>query len=162
MGVTKKNKVVGVVVGYDMATLAIVGVRGDIIARDSFYISTYHDINDFAGMLCEKITSLIAANGGMESIRSVGISVPSGNYVTGCVENSPNMPWKGRIPLASMLCDRLGLAVGLGNDAHATAVGEAAYGVAHGMRNFIVVLLGNGGLGSCFFCNGRAHLGVEG
>ena len=83
MGVTKKNKVVGVVVGYDMATLAIVGVRGDIIARDSFYISTYHDINDFAGMLCEKITSLIAANGGMESIRSVGISVPSGNYVTG-------------------------------------------------------------------------------
>ena len=42
MGVTIKNKVVGVVVGYDMATLAIVGVRGDIIARDSFYISTYH------------------------------------------------------------------------------------------------------------------------
>lgn len=162
MGVTIKNKVVGVVVGYDMATFAIVGVRGDIIARDSFYISTYHDINDFAGMLCEKITSLVAANGGMESIRSVGISVPSGNNVTGCVENSPNMPWKGRIPLASMLRDRLGLAVGLGNDAHATAVGEAAYGVAHGMRNFIVVLLGNGGLGSCFFCNGRAHLGVEG
>ena len=72
------------------------------------------------------------------------------------------MPWKGIIPIAAMLRDSIGLAVALGNDAHVTALGEWAYGVAHGMDNFIVVTLVGSGLGSCFFSNGRAHLGSAG
>lgn len=159
---TIKNKVVGVTVGTETTTCALVDVRGTILARESFYTSAYNDVSDFAGALCDRITSLIAANGGVETVRSVGVSVPSGNYVTGCIESSPNMAWKGRIPLASMLRDRLGMAVVLGNDAHATAVGEAAYGVGHGMQDFVVIMLGNGGLGSCIYSNGRPHLGAEG
>jgi glucokinase len=72
------------------------------------------------------------------------------------------MPWKGIVPLAAMLRDSIGLAVALGNDAHVTALGESAFGVAHGMNNFIVVTLVGSGLGSCFFSNGVAHLGFDG
>jgi glucokinase len=71
------------------------------------------------------------------------------------------MPWKGVIPLAAMLRDRLGLAVALGNDAHAMALGEQAFGAAHGMRDFVVVSLGNG-VGSCIYSNGLPHLGNDG
>ena len=72
-----------------------------------------------------------------------------------------NMPWKGVVPLAAMLRDRLGLAVALGNDAHAMALGEQTFGAAHGMRDFVVVSLGNG-VGSCIYSNGLPHLGNDG
>ena len=63
--------------------------------------------------------------------------------------------------MAAMLRDRLGLAVALGNNAHARALGEHAYGMAHGMKDFILVTLGSG-MGSCFFSNGQQHLGRDG
>ena len=92
----------------------------------------------------------------------MGISAPSGNFLTGSIENAANLPWKGIIPLAALMRDSLGLAVAVGNDAHATAIGERVYGSAHGLQNFVVVSMGHGGVGSCFFSNGRAHLGDSG
>ena len=50
---------------------------------------------------------LIEENGGMETVRSVGISAPSSNFKLGSIVNSPNFPWKGVIPLAALLRDRL-------------------------------------------------------
>jgi glucokinase len=98
---------------------------------------------------------------GYENIRSVGISAPSGNFLTGCIEHSPNLSWKGEIPLAAMMRDRLGLAVAVGNDAYVMALGEATFGSAHGMRDFIVIVLDRG-LGSCVFSRGQAYLGNGG
>ena len=57
-----------------------------------------------------------------------------------------------------MLRDRMGLAVGLSNDAHISALGEFTFGSAHGMKNFIIISLGVG-LGSCFFTDGIDHQG---
>jgi glucokinase len=105
---------------------------------------------------------LVEENGGYERVRSIGISAPSSNYLTGCMENAANMPWKGVVPLAAMIRDRMGLAVALANDAHITALGEKAYGSAHGLKDFIVVSLSHGGLGSCIFYDGKPHLGVNG
>ena len=106
--------------------------------------------------------TLIEENGGYDTIRSVGISAPSGNYLTGCMENAANMPWKGVVPLSVMLQDQLGMAVAVANDAHITALGEKAFGSAHGMKDFIVVSISHGGLGSCIFTNGLPHLGING
>lgn len=102
------------------------------------------------------------ANGGYEVVRSVGISAPNGNFVTGCIENAVNLPWKGVLPLAAVLRDRIGLAVAVGNDAHVTAMGESYYGIARGMENFITISLGQEGVGSCIFSNGLPHLGTGG
>ena len=71
------------------------------------------------------------------------------------------MPWKGIVPLAAMLRDRIGLAVGLSNDAHISALGEYTFGCAHGMKNFIILSMGVG-LGSCFFSAGDDHQGHNG
>lgn len=162
MIVTIKNRVLGVDVGVSETTVAVVDQRGNILGSKTFATSDYPDVNNFLAALTDVIITTAESYGGFESVRSVGISAPSANYLTGCIENAPNLPWKGMIPMAAMLRDRLGLAVALGNDAHITALGEHVYGAAHGMQNFIVVSLGHGGFGSCIFSNGQPYLGHNG
>ena len=157
-----KSKVIGVNIDVASTTIAVVDLRGNILAQDVISTKDYPNVNNFIEVLSERVISLAENNGGYENIRSVGMCAPSANYLTGCIENAANMPWKGIVPLAAMLRDSIGLAVALGNDAHVTALGESAYGVAHGMDNFVVVTLIGSGLGSCFFSNGVAHLGNEG
>lgn len=156
-----KTKVIGVEISQGRTTYAIVDIRGNILAYDTFNTHDYENVNEYASVLCEKMVDLMLKHNCFEEVRSVGISAPSGNFMTGCIENSPNLPWKGVIPLAAMVRDRLGMAVALGNDAHAMALGEHTFGFAHGMKDFILVTLGNG-MGSSIFSNGQFYLGNDG
>lgn len=156
-----KTKVVGVDVSIESTTYAMVDVRGNILAEDSFPTEDYPDVNNFVTTLSEKIVMMVEQNGGYETIRSIGVSCPSASTVSGCVENAANLPWKGIVPLSAMLRDRIGVAVGLSNDAHISALGEHAFGSAHGMKDFVIVSLGVG-IGSCFFSDGHEHCGHGG
>lgn len=156
-----KTKVVGVDISNELTTYAIVDIRGNIIAEESFLTYGYSDVNNFVTALSDKIVNLVEANGGYETIRSIGVSSPSASSVSGCIENAANLPWKGIVPLSAMLRDRIGLAVGLSNDAHVSALGEYTFGCAHGMKNFIILSLGVG-IGSCFFSAGDDHIGHNG
>ena len=140
-----KKRVIGVDIGNACTNYAIVDIRGNVIAHDSFPTSDYTDINKFVEKLTECIITIAETNGGYDTIRSVGISCPSASYASGCIENAANLPWKGIVPLGAMLRDQLGL----------------MYGAAHGMKNFIVLNLGVG-LGSCFFSEGHEHQGANG
>jgi glucokinase len=160
-GSVVKKRVVGVDISLDATTYAVVDVRGNILAEESFPTEDYPEINSFISALSERIVEIVEANGGYESIRSVGISASSANFMLGSIMNSPNMPWKGEIPLAALLRDRLGLAVAVANNSHVVALGEQAFGSAHGMRDFIVVTLGTG-VGSCIFSEGNVNLGYNG
>lgn len=156
-----KSRVVGVDISNERTTYAIVDIRGNIIAEDGFTTSEYPDISEFVTKLSESMIALMEANGGFMSVRSVGISCPSADSLTGSIVNAPNLPWKGVVPLAAMLRDRMGMAVALGNDAHVAALGEYSYGIAHGMNDFVVVSIGVG-VGSSFFSHGRGHKGFRG
>ena len=156
-----KTRVVGVDINVDKTICAIVDIRGNLIATCDFVTSDYPDIGNYIAVLCDHIMDLIEKNGGYESVRSVGIASPSANIRTGCIENAPNLPWKGVVPLSAVLRDRLGLAVAVGNNAHVMALAENVFGAAHGMRDFVVISLGSG-MGSCFFSSGTAHLGNDG
>ena len=157
-----KTRVVGIDIRLDRTTYALVDIRGDIIAQDYFSTLDFPDVNDYVNSLAEKVLSMVEENGGYELIRSVGVSAPSASLATGCIENAANLPWKGVVPLSALLRDRMGLAVAVANDAHVTALGEKTYGSAHGMKDFVVVSISHGGLGSCFFSNGQPHLGFDG
>ena len=160
--ISVKTRVIGVDISPDKTSYAIVDIRGNILARESFPTFDYPDVTGFVSKLSESIMMLAETNGGYEHIRSIGVSAPSANFLTGCIENAGNMPWKGVVPLATMLRDRLGLAVAVANDAHITAIGEKVFGSAHGMTDFIVISLGHGGVGSCIFSIGQPHLGATG
>jgi glucokinase len=103
--------VVGVDISNERTTYAIVDVRGNIIVQDYFCTTDYPNVNEYVSVLSERIIAMTEANGGYENIRSMGISSPSANFLTGCIENASNLIWKGVVPLAAMLRDRLGMAV---------------------------------------------------
>jgi glucokinase len=67
----------------------------------------------------------------------------------------------GIVPLADMFSKALGVPVGLTNDANAAAIGEMTYGVARGMKNFIVITLGTG-VGSGIVVDGKVVYGSDG
>ena len=98
-----KRHVVGVDVSVDLTTYAIVDMQGGILAKETFATSDYLNVNEYVSVLSEKIIALVEQHVGYESIRSVGVSAPSGNFITGSMENASNMPWKGHVPLAAML-----------------------------------------------------------
>ena len=156
-----KSKVIGIDISIERTTYAIVDIRGNILAEDSFVTSDYSDANEYVTFLSEKLYEMMEANGGYEKVRSIGISAPSVSSVTGCITNAANLQWKGEIPLAALVRDRMGMAVAVGNDAHVAALGEYTYGSAHGMKDFIIISLGVG-VGSCFFSQGREHIGIGG
>ena len=156
-----KKRVVGIDISLDATTYAIVDVKGEIIVMDSFPTMDYPEINQFISALSDRLIQMVEENGGYESIRSVGISAPSANFMNGSIVNAPNLPWKGVIPLSILLRDRTGYAVAVANNADVRALGEHAFGVAKGMRDFVVVTMGNG-MGSCLFSNGMIHKGNEG
>ena len=60
-----------------------------------------------------------------------------------------------------MFSKRLGIPVGLTNDANAAAIGEMMYGVARGMKDFIMITLGTG-VGSGIVVNGQMVYGSDG
>jgi glucokinase len=101
--------------------------------------------------------------GGISTINSMGIGAPNGNYYNGSIEYAPNIAWahEGSVPLAEMFSKALGVPVALTNDANAAAIGEMTYGVARGMKNFIVLTLGTG-VGSGIVVNGQLLYGSNG
>ena len=158
-----KTRVVGIDIRVDRTTFAVVDIRGEIVAQDYFLTSDYTDINEYISALCERVVALVEENGGYETIRSVGVSAPSASFITGCIENAANLPWKGIVPLGAMLRDQLGLAVALGNDAHITgAQREIVWQCPWYEGLCCVISISHGGLGSCFFSNGQPHLGFNG
>lgn len=156
-----KTHVVGVDIRMESTTIAIIDIRGNIVATTHFPTMNYHDVGNFLTAMSDAIMNLLEQNTGIDCIRSIGISAPSGNFYSGCIENSPNFPWKGVVPLAAMLRDRLGLAVALGNDAHVCALGEWAFGAAHGMKDFVLLTM-QSGMGSCIVSNGQVCYGANG
>ena len=87
-----KTRVVAVDIRLERTTTAIIDVRGSILARDEFPTGDSANVGDFTSLLSENIVNLVENNGGYESIRSIGICCPSANFMTGCIENAPNLP----------------------------------------------------------------------
>ena len=59
-----KKRVVGVDISLDATTYAVVDVRGNIIAKDSFPTEDYPEINNFVAALTEHNIEIVEANGG--------------------------------------------------------------------------------------------------
>lgn len=157
----EKPYAIGIDIGGTNSVFGIVDKRGHIINQGSIKTGAYREINDYVENLAIGVQAIIDQVGGAENIKGVGVGAPNGNYFTGCIEFAPNLPWKGVIPLAQMLSDKLNIPVALTNDANAAAIGEMTYGAARGMKDFIVITLGTG-VGSGIVVNGQLVYGNDG
>ena len=160
----EKQFVVGVDVGGQTAKIGIVDARGDVLIQSVIRTDSHEDANIFVSNLADAIKDLIAKSGKEGQIRGVGVGAPNGNYYTGEIAFAPNLVWaaKKNVPFADMLSEDLGgIPVALTNDANAAAVGEMTYGVAKGMKHFIMITLGTG-VGSGIVINGEVLYGSDG
>ena len=159
-----KPYVIGLDLGGTNSVFGIVDARGEIKATTAIKTQGYDKVEDYVDACVDALQVIIDQVGGIETIKAMGIGAPNGNYYNGTIEFAPNLSWAhdGVVPLAKMFSERLGgIPVGLTNDANAAAVGEMTYGVARGMKNFIVITLGTG-VGSGIVINGQLVYGCDG
>ena len=165
MDVQKELKpyVIGLDLGGTNSVFGIVDSRGEIKATTAIKTQVYDNVNEYVKASVEALQATIDQVGGIDKIKAMGIGAPNGNYYNGTIEFAPNLKWgrDGVVPLADLFSKALGIPVALTNDANAAAIGEMAYGVARGMKNFIVITLGTG-VGSGIVVNGQLVYGSDG
>ena len=160
---TMKPYVIGLDLGGTNSVFGIVDVRGDIKATTAIKTTGFRNAEDYVKAAVEALKVIIKEVGGIETIRSMGIGAPNGNYYKGTIEYAPNLPWAHNVvvPLADMFSEALGIPVALTNDANAAAIGEMTYGIARGLKNFIMITLGTG-VGSGIVIDGHLVYGSDG
>ena len=158
-----KPYVIGLDLGGTNSVFGIVDSRGEIKATTAIKTGLYATVDEYVAASVNALMPIIEEVGGIDTIKAMGIGAPNGNYYNGTIEFAPNLPWahNGVVPLAKMFSDKLGVPVALTNDANAAAIGEMVYGVARGMKNFIVITLGTG-VGSGIVVNGQLLYGSDG
>jgi len=157
----QRTYVIGLCIMESMALFGIVDARGNVLCKERVDMHNYPEPSTFVFDICDRLQPMIEQVGGIELIKSMGIACGSGNNNNGCVENPTNLKWRGKTALAKMFQGSLGIAVSLINDATAAAMGEAAFGAAHGLQNFVVIYM-YAGLGAGIYLNNRIVRGHNG
>ena len=156
-----KPYVVGIDIGGTNTVFGIVDARGVVLASSSIKTRKHSNIDAYIDELHTELTKLVDANDAVGKIHGIGIGAPNANYYTGTIEDGVNLPWPTPIPLAQLVADKFGLPVSVTNDANAAAIGEMTYGVARGLKDFIMITLGTG-VGSGIVINGQLVYGHDG
>lgn len=156
-----KPYVIGLDMGGTNSVFGIVDQRANIKSQTVISTKAYPDFKDYVKAAYEALQPALDQVGGIQNIRAMGIGAPDANYYTGNIENAANLAWKGIVPCAQLFEEVFGIPVRVTNDANAAAMGEMTYGVARGMKNFIMITLGTG-VGSGIVVDGRVVYGSDG
>ncbi len=157
----KQKLAIGIDIGGTTTDFGIVDGQGFCLSKHSIRTDTCDDIVPFLDELTKNLKQQIKELKGKYDITGIGVGAPNGNYFSGTIEFAPNLKWKGIVPLADLIKERMHLPVVLTNDANAAAIGEMIYGAAKGMKDFIVITLGTG-LGSGIVVDGKLLYGHDG
>lgn len=157
----EKPYVIGLDMGGTNSIFGIVDQRGTIKAQTAIKTRAYPDVKDYVKAAAEALQPALDVVGGIDQIKGMGIGAPNGNFYTGTIEQAANLVWKGTVPIAELFEEELGVPVRVTNDANAAAMGEMTYGVARGMKNFIMITLGTG-VGSGIVVDGKVVYGSDG
>ena len=151
-------------IGGTNTVFGIVNSEGTVIGSDSVKTQEHPDLDEYVSTVSSKIKALMQSAGiTFDDIAGLGIGAPNASIYTGTIEKAPNLPWKGEsIPLADLFSKQLsGIPVKMTNDANTAALGEMAYGVAKGLKHFIMITLGTG-VGSGIVIDGKMVYGKDG
>lgn len=161
-----ENLVIGIDVGGQSSKLGVVNAKGEILEQ-CVISSLQTNLNDYLNDLSGAIKDLIAKTKNVGEVKGIGIGAPNSNYYKGTIEYAPNLKWgyvDGQptiIEFTKLLSGMVGIPVTITNDANAAAMGEMAYGVAKGMKNFVMITLGTG-VGSGIVIDGKMVYGHDG
>lgn len=158
---TTKPYVLGIDIGGTNTVFGIVDQRGTVLGSASIKTQKHTDFDDYVNELYEAASNLIHRLDADDKIHGIGIGAPNANYYTGMIESAVNLPWAPPVPLAQKISEKFGIPAAVTNDANAAAIGEMTYGVARGMKDFIMITLGTG-VGSGIVVSGNMVYGADG
>ncbi len=99
---------------------------------------------------------------GANDIAAVGVaSAGAIDTRTGTLVHAPQLPRMSNTPLASMLGQRLGMPVAVGNDANLAALGEHRYGAGRGVHDLVFLAVSTG-IGAGIIIGGEPFTGSAG
>ncbi|MBR1426579.1 MAG: ROK family protein [Paludibacteraceae bacterium] len=157
-----KSYALGIDLGGTDTKFGLVDNQGHVLRCHSIPTQQYPQIEEYCDTLCAEMKQLVEGYQlQMTDIIGIGCGAPCANFYTGCIEQASNLPWKGIVPLAKLIRERMGLKCTITNDANAAAQGEMIFGSARGMKNFIVITLGTG-VGSGIVIDGKLLYGHDG
>lgn len=158
----EKPYVVGIDIGGQTAKIGLVDARGNVLVQTAIKSNDTDSYKKFIDTLCDAVVKLVSKEYSMDQVRGIGIGAPNANYFAGTIEGAVNLTWGGTqvVPFSEYMSKKIGLPVKLTNDANAAALGEMTYGVARGMKDFIMITLGTG-VGSGIIVNGNLLYGHD-
>lgn len=158
---SKIEVTLGIDIGGTNTKLGFVDREGYTLAEISVPTHADKPATVFVPHLHETIQNLWKKLTVEVELRGIGIGAPNANYYKGTIERPPNLRWGDEVKLVAMIKEYYNVPIVITNDANAAALGEMKYGVAQGMKNFIMITLGTG-LGSGIVVNGDLVYGHDG
>lgn len=153
---------IGVDIGGTSTKVGIVTREGKILMEDHFPTHAHEPFHVFSETFKERVQRLISELNPAYHLLGVGVGAPMAQPFLGIMTTPTNFPgWKTNVPIVKTIQEATNLPAYLTNDANTAALGEWYFGVAKGMKNFIVLTLGTG-LGSGIVANGKLLQGEQG
>jgi glucokinase len=149
------HNVIGVDVGGTKILAGVVGRDGKVV--------THRELPTPVESESELLEGLEAAVRELldENIAAVGFGIPSQiDQRAGIALGSVNIPLVG-VPFRDVMRERLGLPVGMDNDANAAAIAEWKVGAGRGTSDMIMLTLGTG-VGGGLILGGKPYRGAIG
>ena len=152
--------IIGIDIGGTNTKYGILKKNGFILYENKVSTNKFKLLKDFINYLT------IELNIELKKIKyfkllGIGIGAPNANYYSGCIENAPNLIWKGKIELKKLFQEKFNVPIIITNDANAAALGEMHFGSAKNIKNFVMITIGTG-LGSGIVSNGEVIYGHDG
>jgi glucokinase len=148
-------QVIGVDVGGTKILAGLVG-RDGIVSAHREYATPVESEAELLDGLEQAVRELLD-----ETVAAVGFGIPSQiDQRAGVALGSVNIPLVG-VPFRDVMRERLGLPVGIDNDANAAAIAEWKVGAGRGASDLIMLTLGTG-VGGGLILGGRPYRGSIG
>ena len=154
------TRVLAIDIGGTKTAAALVDGAGSVLSRGRVATPDTDDpivLVEVVEGLAQQV--LGTAGAAISDVSAVGISC-AGIIDTreGVVVFSPNIPSLRRTPLRSMLSERLGMAVRLGNDATLAALGEWQFGLNRSVADLVYITVSTG-IGGGIVAGGKLYEG---
>jgi glucokinase len=157
-----KNWAAALDLGATSVSAGLVSAGGEIREKRSILTHDPADPRPLRLRLIELAAGLIE-RAAAEGIALAGIGVGAPGIVDsdkGVLVVAGNLPELLGLPLGPELAEEFGLPVYVENDVNAQALGEMAFGVARGKKNFVMFSIGTD-LGGGIVIDGRLHPGAH-
>ena len=155
-----KKIVLGIDIGGTNTVFGLIDNEGHCLAKSSLPTTDFDTPEGLIEVISKYVKDILPSLGNV-SLQGIGIGAPNGNFYRSSIEFAPNLSWTGIILFKPLFKKHFDVPVFVTNDANAAAIGEMTYGVAKGVKDFIIVTLGTG-LGSGVVSNGELVYGHDG